>query len=172
LRVLSHDGGSFGFGTTLFLLPDTGVGIVILTNVRNGSDKEQLPFNAAVLRRIVEALFAEARPLAGRQLAYYESLRASVPRQPQDRDHEWLKTLVGVYHNDALGRVTLRAIDGGAEIDAGEWRSVVERVVDGDGNARLVLLDPPFAGGAILVGRETPPTLFIPGQTSYRFRRE
>jgi hypothetical protein len=154
------------------MLPDAGVGVVILTNVRNGNDKEQLPFNAAVLRRIVEALFAGARPLAERQLAYYASLRALPPRRPQNKDPEWLKTLAGVYHNDALGRVTLRTVDAGGELDAGEWRSAVELVVDADGGARLVLLDPPFAGGAILVGKETPPTLSIPGQTSYRFHRE
>ena len=39
LRTLAHDGGAFGFGTTMFLLPDQHAGIIIFTNIRNGSPK-------------------------------------------------------------------------------------------------------------------------------------
>jgi hypothetical protein len=48
--------------------PREHVAIVILTNVRNGSSKEQVPFNAAVKRRIPEELFSGARPVAEQQL--------------------------------------------------------------------------------------------------------
>jgi CubicO group peptidase (beta-lactamase class C family) len=169
-RYLSHDGGSFGFGTTMFMLPDRRIGIVILTNIRNGNAKEELPFNAAVKRRILELLFADARPLAEQQLAYYAKLRRHTPRAPST-DLTWVTALVGTYHNEVLGRVDIRATASGAELDAGEWRTAIDRVVEPDGTAKLVILDPPFAGGDLVVGPGAPPTLVIPGQTTYTFSR-
>lgn len=170
VRALSHDGGSFGFGTTMFMLPEHGVGIVILTNVRNGNAEEELPFNAVVKRRIVEALFAGVRPLAAQQLAHHAGLRVVAPRAPAV-DHGWIAALAGTYRHPVLGTLELRATAGGAELDAGEWRAAVERVVDADGTAKLVLLDPPFAGGAVIVGPGTPPVLVIPGEPRYTFTR-
>jgi CubicO group peptidase (beta-lactamase class C family) len=168
LATFGHDGGAFGFGTTLFALPEHGIGIVILTNIRNGGPAEQLPFNAAVTRAIVEQLFV-AKDLAATQLAYYvETTRrtaahaaATVERAP---DPAWLARLAGTYTEPALGTVTVT----GATFDAGEWRSQVGRRVDPDGREHLVLLDPPFAGGAVDVVGDT---LVVPGQTTYTFVR-
>jgi hypothetical protein len=47
--------------------------------------------------------------------------------------------------------------------------TAIERVIEPDGTAKLVILDPPFAGGAVVVGTGAPPTLVIPGQTTYTF---
>jgi CubicO group peptidase (beta-lactamase class C family) len=172
LRALSHDGGSFGFGTTMFMLPDARVGVVILTNVRNGNAKEQLPFNAALKRRILEALFADARPLAEQQLAYYVKLRQVSPRSPST-DRTWVKPLVGTYRHPALGTVSIRQTETGALLDAGEWSAAVDRIVAADGTASLLVLDPPFAGSSsITIGAGSPPTLVIPGQTTYTLRRQ
>lgn len=103
LRTLSHDGGAFGFGTTMFLLPDQRVGIIVLTNVRNGGPKEQLPFNAAVTRRILEELFAGARALAELQLAYFVKLRHTAPR-PRSAGRGWIAPLAGTYRNARSAR--------------------------------------------------------------------
>jgi CubicO group peptidase (beta-lactamase class C family) len=171
LRVLSHDGGAFGFGTTMFMLPDQRVGIIVLTNIRNGNAKEQLPFNAAVKRWIVEQLFAGARPLAEQQLAYYAKLHVVAPRPSASPDRAWVAPLVGTYRHPTLGRIDIRATATGAELDAGEWRTAIDRVVDPDGSANLVLLDPPFAGGKLVVAPGDPPSLVVPGQTTYTFKR-
>lgn len=168
VRVLQHDGGSFGFGTTMFMLPDQRVGIVVFTNIRNGNPKEQLPFNAAVKRRVLELLFASARPLAEHQLAYYAKLRARGALPPAG-DLAWVAPLAGTYRHPVLGRLEIRATPTGAELDAGEWRAAIARVVDGDGTAQLVVLEPPFAGARFVVGAG--PTLVLPGQTTYTFAR-
>lgn len=168
LRLLAHDGGAFGFGTTMVMLPDLHVGIIIFTNIRNGGPREQLPFNTAVTRRIVEALFAGARPLADRQLAYFGKLRAVAP-QPRSTDRSWIAPLAGTYRDAALGEVAIRATAAGAVFDAGEWSTAIDRQVDAGGTAQLVLLDPPFAGGTILLAPDG--TLRIPGQTTYVFAR-
>lgn len=169
-RVLRHDGGSFGFGTRMWVLPDARAAIVILTNVRNGNAKEQLPFVEAVNRRILEALFAGARPLAEQQLAYFSKLRKREPYTPT-ADRAWIARLAGRYREPMLGDVEIRATERGAELDAGEWRSAIDVLVGPDGTTRLVLLDPPFAGPAIVVGDADPPTLIVPDQTTYTFTR-
>jgi len=168
-RVITHDGGSMGFGTTMFTLPAERLGIIIFTNIRNGGDKEQLPFNAAVTRRIVELQFADAVPLADRKLAYYAKLRPHHPRVASP-DHAWVAPLVGTYHDPALGDVVLRATADGADLDAGEWHTAVDAEVEAGGAMKLIVLDPPFAGGAFLVGPG--PSLLVPGYSGYKFIRK
>lgn len=169
-RVLRHDGGSFGFGTRMWLMPDAKVAIVILTNVRNGNAKEQLPFAAAVTRCIVEALFASARSRADDQLAYFAKLRTRAPHVA-NADRAWIARLVGRYREDALGDVEIRETPEGVVFDAGEWRSRIDVAVGADGAQRIVMLDPPFAGPGVIVGPGDPPALIVPDQTPYTFTR-
>jgi hypothetical protein len=165
-RVITHDGGAMGFGTTMFTLPSERLGIIILTNIRNGGDREQLPFNAAVTRRIVELQFADAVPLADKKLAYYARLRQRHARVASP-DHAWVAPLVGTYHDPALGDVVLRATADGADLDAGEWHTAVDAEIEPGGTMRLIILDPPFAGGAFVVGPG--PSLLVPGYPGYKF---
>lgn len=169
-RVLRHDGGSFGFGTRLWVMPDAKVAIVILTNVRNGNAKEQLPFVEAVSRRIIEELFTQAHPVADKQLAYYVKLRKREP-YVMTKDRSWIARLAGRYHEAVLGDVEIRATPTGAELDAGEWKSAIDVAVGADGTEQIVMLDPPFAGPGIIVGAGDPPTLIVPDQTTYTFTR-
>jgi len=170
LRTLSHNGGAFGFGTTMYLLPDQRAGIIIFTNIRNGGPKQQLPFNAAVTRRILEELFPGARPRADQQLAYYAKLHRDAARpRPRSADRAWIAPLAGTYRDAALGEIAIRQTADGALFDAGEWRTAIDRQVDADGTAQLILLDPPFAGGSLIVDPNG--TLRVPGQTTYVFTR-
>ena len=77
--------------------------------------------------------------------------------------------LVGTYRDPALGDVVIRATADGADLDAGEWHTAIDQEVEPDGTVKLVVLDPPFAGGAFVVGPG--PSLLIPGYPSYRFTR-
>jgi len=175
LPILSHHGGAFGFGTTLLVLPAQRVGIVVLTNVRNGGGYAQLPFNHVVERALYEALFADAQPRAAALLAYLVRARAAadaaagagVERAPPAT---WTAALAGTYADPHLGRVTLTA-DGW--FDAGEWRSRFGRRVAPDGAVALVMLDPPFAGAALpLVGDAAAPAIVIPdATTAYQLTR-
>jgi CubicO group peptidase (beta-lactamase class C family) len=178
LMMISHDGGAFGFGTSMFILPDQHIGIVVLTNVRNGAPSEYLPFNAVVKRRVIEALFEGARPLAATQLEYFAKgmakTAAKAVRQVElvpDRDR--VKRLAGTYTNPRLGTLTLMPTAGGAILDAGEWSGAVGQRVASDATLALVFLDPPFAGSEFKVGGdEASPTLTVTdGQTTYVFSR-
>jgi CubicO group peptidase (beta-lactamase class C family) len=174
LANIGHDGGAFGFGTTMFLVPDQRAGLLILTNIRNGGGYQQLPFNAAVQRKIIEEMFDGARDLARAQVVYYaaqkraaaEAAAKGLERTP---DAAWVASLAGTYTNPSLGTVVLR----GATFDAGEWQTRFGRRTDDDGTVKLVFLDPPFAGGAIVVaGDAAHPTLVVQDdQIRYVFTR-
>jgi hypothetical protein len=187
LSMLSHDGGAFGFGTSMFMLPEQGIAIVVLTNVRNGAPTEHLPFNVVVKRRVIEAIFEGARPLAATQLPYFARGKASavagaalhLQRVP---DPARMKQLAGAYTNASLGTVTLEATPGGAIFNAGEWRSALGQLAAKEGGAMtLVFLDPPFAGADFTVGGDaaspavtptsTPTFTLAEGQSSYVFVR-
>jgi CubicO group peptidase (beta-lactamase class C family) len=174
LTLLGHDGGAFGFGTTLVLLPEQRAGLLILTNVRNGGNYQQLPFNAAVQRKILEEMFAGARDLARPQIDYYVAQKraaAVAATQGLDRtpDAAWLAGLAGTYTNPSLGTVVIR----GATFDAGEWQMRFGRRIDADGTVKIVFLDPPFAGAAIqIAGDAAHPTLVAQDdQIRYVFSR-
>jgi CubicO group peptidase (beta-lactamase class C family) len=172
LKLLEHDGGSFGFGTTMFLLPEHRIAILVLTNIRNGDDYDQLPFNGVVVRRVIEDLFDGARAESQMRLDYLveRQRRAATERTTNlDRapDAAWRKRLAGRYFNADLGWLTLRE-DG--VIDAGEWKSASARRIEGDGTVKLVLIDAAVAGWSFTVGNE--PTLTaVDSQLSYLFRR-
>ena len=168
-RLIAHDGGAFGFGTTMFTLPDEHIGVIIFTNVRNGGPEEGLPFNAAVTRRIVELAFTAAMPLADKELAYYTTLRHRKKPYVPSQDRSWIAPLAGTYHDPALGDVVIRATADGADLDAGEWHVAIDRQVDSDGTIKLVVLDPPFAGSTWVVAAGS--SLEIPGYPAYRFTR-
>lgn len=173
LPRIAHEGGSLGFGSTMFMLPESGVAVLILTNVRNGGSQEELPFNAAVLRKALELIF-DGRPFAAPSLNYFVELHrraahtgaAHVERNP---DPAWLASLAGHYSNDSLGGVEVS----GSVFDVGEWRSAFGRRRESDGTFKLILLDPPFAGGEITVGgtREAPTLIAEDGQLRYIFQR-
>jgi CubicO group peptidase (beta-lactamase class C family) len=178
LAVVEHDGGAFGFGTSMFVLPEPRIGIVVLTNVRNDAPTEHLPFNAVVKRRVIEALFEEARPLARAELDDHvrgkaRALARRAGSLPSPIDAARLKELLGSYENERLGTITLTSGPNGALLDAGEWKGAVGQRLAPDGAVTLIFLDPPFPGAEYVVGGDaTHPTLTVDaGQTKYVFVR-
>lgn len=177
LPMAAHTGGLFGFGTTMFMLPEQGIGVIILTNVRNGGDYEIFPFNEPVKRRILEEIF-DGKDVASSMVDHFVRTRrdlvaaalASIDRDP---DPAWVRSFAGTYVNASLGRVKISAAPSGGTFDVGEWTSVFARKRDGDAANKLVLVDPPFAGGEpIIGGDEKHPTLIVDtGQTKYVFER-
>jgi hypothetical protein len=67
----------------------------------------------------------------------------------RDPPPEWAQSIAGSYSNPILGTVTVRSAARGGVLDVGEWKSTFGRRVEKDGSVKLVLVDPPLAGGAI-----------------------
>jgi CubicO group peptidase (beta-lactamase class C family) len=178
LPMVGHNGGLFGFGTMMFILPEQEIAIIVLTNIRNGGDYELLPFNAAVRRKVIEQLFAGAQDVAGTMVEFFARARreaagkmtANLDRAP---DAGWVRDLAGSYDNPSLGNVRISAAAPGGTFDVGEWQSVFGRAREEDGTEKLVFVDPPFAGGEVIVaGEDRRRTLTIQyGQMKYVFAR-
>jgi len=145
LAVMGHGGNTLGFSSDMFFLPEAGVGVVLLTNVQGDN-----LFRAAVRRKLLELLF-EVSPRAQKMLDFAVDTQKKVTdtelsRIPAQPDAAWLKSLEGVWHNPALGKLTLRVNGTTALLDAGEWKSAVTEKRELDGARKLMLLDPPLAG--------------------------
>ncbi|MDX2091376.1 MAG: serine hydrolase domain-containing protein [Kofleriaceae bacterium] len=163
ITAFTHDGGAFGFGTTLYVVPSARTAIVILTNVRNDNAQEHLPFVAVMRQRLLEALSLAPRAAEALLAEYRRIAPGKKPHVMSDRG--WLPALVGRYHHPLLGDVHITT-DG--MFDVGEWKSRFDRVVNADGRTQLVLLDPPFAGPSVLVENGT---LIVPGDPPYILER-
>ena len=156
LAVVEHSGGSFGFRTRMILHPDQRLAIVVLTNsTAVGGDLTE-----ATRRKVIELVFAAAAPRAQTELDARIAERAQaiadvMARVDRAPDAAWLRGLAGTYRHPALGAVELRATPDGGVLDVGEWHSRVGRLTAADGAVSLVLLDPPFAGGALAIGDDT-----------------
>jgi CubicO group peptidase (beta-lactamase class C family) len=174
LPMLVHDGGTFGFSTLMFMLPEQRFAVVILSNVVDAS-----AFNMIVNRRIVELAF-DGQPRAAPGMAFVVKERhdsiarelATITRSPDDK---WARRLVGDYSNAALGKakVSLDA-SGTLTIDVGEWKSALGQKKEADGTLEAVFLDPPLAGTPLTVGGgDAKPTLTIEEpQHAYVFARD
>jgi CubicO group peptidase (beta-lactamase class C family) len=174
LPMLEHSGGTFGFTTEMFMLPEQGVAIVSLTNTSGQGGA----LNAAIQRKVVEALFEGARPLAGPRVEYFaktkrDNVAKTMERVARDPDPKWVGALVGDYANADLGRVKVTAGPKGPVFDAGEWRSAIGQKKEIDGTLKVVLVDPPLAGLELLVGADAAhPTLtLLDDQVKYVFER-
>lgn len=139
--ALGHDGGSMGFGTSLLLLPEQHLALVVLTNVRNGGGALQLPFNAAVKERFLSLALGTPDDAEATLARALEARPAERPAHPRRID----PSLAGRYASQTLGEVEV--VDD--VLDAGEWKVRFE--VDGD---ELLIVDPPFAGTRLGLRRE------------------
>lgn len=167
LTILGHDGGADGFGTSLFMIPELELGLIVLTNVRNGTPLEQLPFNSAAKRKLIELLYENAQPSAETILTFALQMRREFARQQgngvvREPDAEWLAKLEGSYTSANIGTLEIR----GNVFDVGEWQAHFGRRGD-----TLVLIDAPFAGTPLAFD-EAEGTITLPDpQTKYVFTR-
>lgn len=173
LPVVEHDGGTFGFTTMMFMLPEQGIAILSLTNT--GGQGGAL--NAAVQRKVMEELYEGARPLAEPRVEFFaktkrDAVAKTMERVTREPDAKWSSRLVGEYTNAGLGRVKITEGPKGATFDAGEWQSAIGQKKEIDGTVKLVLLEPPVAGFELLIGEGPHPTLtLLDDQVKYVFER-
>ena len=171
ITAIGHDGGTAGFNTLLQLLPEHGVGIVILTNAGDSGG-----FNGAVHRRLLELLF-DGRAEAA------ENLAARVKLDGQERGEQlalvsppepaWFDPLAGRWFAPGLGSIELRRDRRGAVLDAGEWKSTVGKKTDRDGTVKIITTGVPIVGLELEPReRDGRPVLVVSaGQHEYVFER-
>jgi len=145
IRVISHGGSMFGYKSNFFLVPDLGLGGVVLTNADSGFSVAD-----AVMRRTLEIVYdgkpeAEENLLSGvREVQTYlkgEQKDWKVPPDPAQ-----VQRLRGRYRNAALGDVVVRPGAGGVEFQFGGWKSRIATKLNPDGTTSFVSIDPGVRG--------------------------
>ena len=151
IPVVSHGGSMAGFKSNFYLLPESGVGAVILTNADTGGFIE-----GAFGRRLLEVLF-DGKPEAEGDLATAaKNYRAS---QAKDRerlvvpaDPAVITNLARHYVSKELGTLDVKDSGGGTTFDFGEWKSTVASRKNDDGTISLISIDPTNDGFEFVVG--------------------
>jgi CubicO group peptidase (beta-lactamase class C family) len=149
VRMLNHGGGTSGFTTDITLLPDSGLGIAVLTNAQNDE-----AFTRALRDRVLELAFgwperAEAaldRNLEQIQQAIREQATRLEPRLDRSAVGPWL----GAYANPALGEVRLAMRGDALVMETDEFACGLRSA----GNATYLVWDPPLAGLQVKLERD------------------
>lgn len=151
--VVSHGGSMAGFKSNWYLLPDSQIGAVILTNSDTGGMLLG-PFS----RRLLEVVFdgkPEAEGDVGAQAARYkaqlakERERLVVPAAPDQ-----VTKLAKKYTSKELGEIDVLSENGQTVFDFGEWKSAVASRKNDDGTTSFITIDPTNEGFEFVVGEK------------------
>ena len=171
IPIVSHGGSMSGFKSNWYLLPDFGIGAVILTNSDTGGLLEG-PFE----RRLLEILFdgkAEAvADVASRAAAHKAQIAKDRERLVVPAAADAVSGLAKHYSSKELGDLAISTENGLTIFDAGEWKSQVASRKNDDGTTSFITIDPGTDGFEFVVGeREGKRVLIIrDGQHEYTFR--
>ena len=108
--LLYHTGGTLGYNAEISLLPESGLGVVILANQAN-----VLAFHEAVRTRIFETAFdqpAEGNAAVEFMVEQNEQFFADLDAKVRAIDRDAVEPFLGLWRNSALGDVTLALRDG------------------------------------------------------------
>lgn len=145
LPLLHHSGNTGGFTADVAMLPDAGVGIIVLTNARRSN-----AFNEAVRVRLFELFYDQPMEHDARATFALEATRratqeAAAVLRPSI-DPAVVAPYLGTFANEALGEVTLSLTKGRLMLDAGEFVSELRPYADETGQLGYIMYDPPLAG--------------------------
>ena len=109
-----------GFKSDMLMLPEHGVGAVILTNGDTGS-----MMLGAFRRRLLEVLFDGKPEAVDNLLTSVKQFKANVAKNRErltiPADPAAVAKLAARYHNAALGRITVKTANGATVFDFDEW---------------------------------------------------
>lgn len=169
VQIVTHGGTLVGYHSTWFALPESGVGLVILTN----SDPGAAMFGP-VLRRLLEILY-DGQPEAARKVtAAAARIKAQAgarrERMTYPGDAAVLGNLAGHYRDPSVGQITISDRNGEKWIKAGFVEGPLATRRNGDGTVSVISAGPGTIGVDALVGtRDGKRTLTISDgqQTQY-----
>lgn len=152
VAILHHGGGGApGYESDIFVLPELGVGAVLLTNSSSGAQLLQ-PF----LRRLLELLFdapnratAQVTVLAAQQRSDATRLRETLTVPAADAP---AAALSQHYRNDVLGDILVQRGPRATVFGFGEWSSPVASRSNSDGTISFVTLAPAVDHFEFVVG--------------------
>jgi CubicO group peptidase (beta-lactamase class C family) len=168
--IIHHGGSLFGYKSDWMILPDSGVGAVLLTNADNGGMLLH-PF----MRRLVEVLF-DGKPEAigdvdSAAANYHAVLAKERQRLTVPASQDEVSKLARHYSSTALGDLKVERKDVDTVFDFSGWRSAVASRKNDDGTTSFITIDPTRRGFEFVeAGRNGKRALIIrDGQHEYVF---
>ena len=170
IPVVNHGGSMSGFKSNWYLLPDYGIGAVILTNSDTGGMLEG-PFE----RRLLEILF-DGKPeavadVASRAAAHKAQIAKERERLVVPAAAEPVSGLAKHYSSKELGELAVANQNGVTLFDLGEWKSSVASRKNDDGTTSFITIDPGTEGFEFVVGERGGKRVLVirDGQHEYVF---
>ncbi len=150
VTVIHHGGSMAGYKSDWVLVPDAGVGAVLLTNADNGVWLMR-PF----MRRVLEILYDGKPEAAGDVAAAAARVKASTANERQrlavPAAPALAAALAAHYTSAELGRIAVRHATGGVVFDFGAWHSHVASRRNDDGSISFITIDPGADGYEFVV---------------------
>jgi hypothetical protein len=149
--VVSHGGDLAGFHSNWYLLPDSGIAVVILTN----SDAGVL-LRGPLSRRLLEVVF-DGKPEAEKEIEasaaqYKAELAKARERLVVPAASDQVAKLAKKYVSKELGDIDVTNANGRTVFDFGEWKSAVASRKNDDGSISFITIDPSVSGFEFVVG--------------------
>jgi CubicO group peptidase (beta-lactamase class C family) len=168
--VVSHGGSMIGFKSDILLLPEHGVGAVILTNSDTGG-----MMLGSFRRRFLEVLF-DGKPEAAEDVAKASENSRAVHAKERARlvvpaEAAALARLAARYTSPELGELAVRKQGSSTVFDLGEWRSSVATRKNDDGTISFLTIDSGISGFEFVEGKRNEKRALIvrEGQHEYFF---
>ncbi len=151
--VLTHGGNTIGFTSGFTFLPDTDLGVVVLTNGRATN-----LFNDGVAGRLLELVYDQPAEVAQNLDFYLERMDEQTSeltgQLKEEIDAQAVEPYLGRFTNEALGTIELSLVDGKLMLDAGEFVTQLKAKVDEDGELDGYMeIDPPLQGALYRFGQ-------------------
>ncbi len=172
LTQVTHGGNTLGFSADMFFLPDHGIGMVVLTNLRAAN-----LFLAAVGQKLLEILFgaenkSEAMVTSAKKATDdgVERIRQRVKTAPEAI--AWVGDFTGRYVSKELGPAYISKSGEGFRIEFESWSSDLGVEEQTSKSRQIVLTSAPWMGMIKLQLTDDPNKLVLDGgQARYEFVR-
>ena len=150
VTVLRHGGSMIGYKSDMLMLPEHGIGAVILTSADTGS-----ALAGAFGRRLLEVLFDGKAEAMDNLLSSAKNWKANVAKARErlvvPADAAAAAKLAPRYHSPALGGIVVNTANGSTVFDFGEFKSAVASRKNDDGTISFRTIDPGLAGFEFVV---------------------
>lgn len=172
LNEIGHGGNTMGFTSEMLFLPEHGIGMSVLVNLRAANS-----FTLALHQRLLELLFG-AENKAQAMVAATATVLAEWSQKTRQRvktdpsEITWIENLIGDYECKELGPARISKIHDGYRIDFESWSSDLGAEEQSSDSRQIVLISPPWRADLRLQISSDSNTLTIDGgQTKYEFVR-
>jgi len=168
--VVDHGGSMAGYKSNIYILPDAGIGAVLLTN----SDTGGLMLGSFE-RRLLEIVYDGKPEAAGDIASAAQRHKAAVAKERErlvvPADAALAAKLAKRYSSKELGEIAVLNQNGVVTFDFGEWKSKVASRKNDDGTVSFITIDPTNAGFEFVVGEHSGKRVLIirDGQHEYTF---